>query len=356
MRVDSIFNLNNYIINNNNDDEIPMADDKNNSIFSSGNGKANGEIDVDFSQGNIGDCALLSSVYALSLTEDGAKAIKDSIKINKNKNGSITSYDVHFSGVDETYNVTQKELKEAKEYKSLDERIYSRGDDDMTVIELALEKCFKKSKNKVLRDLVDNYTTLNTEDKLNGVNPAAVSYLFMGKTVDTVIKHDDNLKKRFVPCSTYSIKDVNGKDICFEEGSEYRARGIKGDNIYINQPGDSTDIVIPVQSFLSGIYIPDIKEANDKSIELLNEFEKNSDDSMLVFATMGTEKIKNTDGKEIELFGPHAYCVSNVKDGIVTLINPHDTSKEIKIPQKNILSLEKYYFYGLEFDKEEVNQ
>lgn len=341
--------------------EIPRADSKDASIFNFENSNVNGEIDVDFSQGNIGDCALLSSVYSLSLSEEGSKAIKDAISVNVNSSGEVESYNIHFQGIDETYTVTQKELEKAKEYHGNyeTERVYSRGDDDMTIIELAIEKCFEKSKDKELRDLVDNYTKLNKEDKLNGVNPAAVTYLFTGEKSETVVKNDSDLRKKFIPCATYTIKDLKGNDVTFEEGNEYTAKGITEDKSYIyikNSDDANKDIVLPTEEFLSEIYIPNINEANKKSFELLNSFENDNDNSMLVFATVGMENVIDENGDTVELVGPHAYCVSAVKDGVVTLKNPHDTSKDINIPINNLLSLEMFNLYNLDFDTEEVNQ
>ena len=355
MMLDALNNFNfNGLIRNN---EIPRDNGEVDSIFKFNNSNANGEIDVDFSQGNIGDCALLSSVYSLSLSEEGFNAIKDAITINVNSAGEVESYDIYFEGVDETYNITQKELEKAKEYHGNyeTERVYSRGDDDMTVIELAIEKCFEKSKDKELRNLVDNYTNLNKDDKLNGVNPAAVTYLFTGEKSETVIKNDGTLKKTFIPCSTYNVKDADGKDVTFKEGNEYTAKGITEDKsyIYIKNPDDAdNDIVLPTEEFLSDIYLPNIDEANKKSLELLNNFENDNDNSMLVFATMGMENVIDENGDTIELVGPHAYCVAKVADGVVTLKNPHDTSKDINIPIDNLLSLEMFNLYNLDFDKE----
>ena len=348
------FDFNNFI----KSDEVPQDNGNVSSIFDYENSNANGEIDVDFSQGNIGDCALLSTVYSLSLSEEGFNAIKDAITINVNSSGEVESYDIHFKGTDETYNITQKELEKAKEYHGNyeTERVYSRGDDDMTVIELAIEKCFEKSKDKELRDLVDNYTNLNKDDKLNGVNPAAVTYLFTGEKSETVIKNDGTLKKTFIPCTTYNVKDAKGEDVTFKEGNEYTARGMTQDKslIYIKNPdGSNNDIILPTEVFLSDVYIPNIDEADKKSLELLNNFENDNDNSMMVFATMGMEKVKDENGDTVQLFGPHAYCVSKVADGIVTLVNPHDTSKEINIPTDNLLSLKMFNLYNIDFDKDD---
>ncbi len=358
MRVDS-FSCN-YRNNGNLADYTPRANNDG-SIFASSSGNANGKIDEPFSQGNIGDCALLSSVYSLSLTEDGAKAINDAIKIKKAPNGNTEGYEVYFTGIDKTYTVTPEELEKAKEFHgdNKTERVYSRGDDDMTILELAMEKCFNDSDDPTLRDLVDNYSSSNLEDKLNGVNPSSVSYLLTGKIADTVIKPNSELRKTFIPCATYSIYDRDGKELCLEEGGKYTAKGLSRDKsyIYFENPNDkNNDIIVPTNSFIQDIYIPNIEEASQKTYQLMEDFEENNDNSMLVFATMNPETVTDVDGNKLELIGPHAYGVSDIEDDVVTLVNPHDSSEPIKIPEENLLSLDRFYLYGLDFGEEEFNQ
>ncbi len=338
----------------NNQDETPKANGSFKLPFNVG--KANRKIDDDFAQGNIGDCALLSSVYSLSLTEEGSKAIKDAIKINKNWYFKVESYDVHFTGVDETYHITPEELKEAKEMGN-DNRVYSWGDDDMTLLELAMEKCFEESKDATLRGLVDNYTDDNLIDKLNGVNPAAVTYLLTGELSENIGKQYEKLSRSFVACSSYNMKDIEGNERYFEEGQEYTLKSATTQYVYMENQFDTDEkeIVFDTDEFTSDIFIRNNEEALSKSEELLDNFEKNNGNSMIVFATTDMETVKDVNGEEVELSGPHAYSVAAVEDDFVILINPHNTSKELKIPQKNLLFLESFQFFSLDFDKNKSN-
>lgn len=357
MRVESI-DFNNYRREPiKNQDEVP----KGSSIFpflSSNYGKANRKIDDHFYQGLVGDCALLSSVYSLSLTEKGSEAIKDSIKINKNLLGITKSYDVHFAGVDETYHITQEELEEAQNYDNND-RFYSCGDDDMTLLELAMEKCFNESKDEVLRDLVDNYTSDNAVDKLNGVNPAAVTYLLTGELSENITKYSDRLAENFVAYASYIIEDEEGNERYFEQGQQYTVNSATNQYVYMENPfdADEKEVVFDTNEFKKDVFWRNNEEAVLKAEELLDNFDKNNANSMLVFATNPNQTVKDIYGNDVQLTHStaHAFCVSDVENGIVTLINPSNTSKEIKIPQENLLSCEKFYFYNLNLVEESSN-
>ena len=101
---------------------------------------ANGKIDEAVFQGNSGDCWLISGILSLSYTPEGKNLIQDAISINPDG-----SYNVTFSGVDKTYKITKEELEAANKNSFLNgigfsDSEYSTGDDDMLLIELAMEK------------------------------------------------------------------------------------------------------------------------------------------------------------------------------------------------------------------------
>ena len=348
--INTIFGRGSNNIDNTNN--TPEKKSKTDSVFYEETAPVNGQIDETFFQGNVGDCALLSSLYALSLTDNGKQAISNSIKLNKNSSGQTNSYDVYFEGVDETYNITQKELDDAKRFNGdyKNERVYSHGDDDVTLLELAAEKCFEESDNSELRFLVDNYTTLNEQDKLQGVNPAAVTYLFTKEATENIIKGDIELKTRFVPCMDYSINDVNNNQVNFKEGGEYRARTKRGNELLIDDVINNVKLVIPYNEFYQKVYEKNNEEARIKSEKLLKDLEQNKGNKIVVFATSKNENVIDVNGNVIKLSGPHAYCISEVKDGVVTLINPGNTSEEIKIKQSRLLNLDKYFMYGLDLN------
>lgn len=89
--------------------------------------KINGRIE-DFEQGDTGDCWALAGIKSISNTKKGAEIIKN--MISQDKNGNVT---VRLPHVKEMYTFSPKEIKEA-------EGRLSTGDDDVRVLELALEK------------------------------------------------------------------------------------------------------------------------------------------------------------------------------------------------------------------------
>ncbi len=101
-----------------------------NAVADEGN-EVNGYIDNDVAQGIVSDCWLITPIENLSYTPIGAKLLHDALSVNEDGN-----IDVYFAGPNLTYTVTTEEIENAnKEYS-----IYSRGDDDMLVYELAVEK------------------------------------------------------------------------------------------------------------------------------------------------------------------------------------------------------------------------
>lgn len=109
-------------------------------IFYDKNKGVNGEIDEGFFQGQKGDCWLLSGVLSLSYTDDGKELIKNAI--SKDQSGD---YYVYFKGLNKLYKVTKEELADKnistiKNGLGLEKSTYSTGDDDMLLMELAVEK------------------------------------------------------------------------------------------------------------------------------------------------------------------------------------------------------------------------
>lgn len=327
--------------------------------------QANGLIDESFNQGRIGDCALLASLWSLSQLDEGAQAIYNALDIVKDETGNITGYDVTFAGTEETYHVSQEELTQAITNDGT--RLYSYGDDDVTVLELALEKAFAESEDEMLRYLVDNYTTREENcDYLKGVNPASVTYLLTGESADWLSVTPNGtpaLAGRYVPNVNLTTTDLNGNEVTFENGVYYKlSQGKKGETEYISAKNPSTGEAIKVEmsKFLNEIFYPSLEQDSKQAVELFNNYQPNSSQT-LVFATTTNGayqsnasqsgetlcvKVKGADGSDIELYAPHAYAVKEVKDGIVTLINPHNTGKPIQVQQESLLSLEKFYIYN----------
>ncbi len=346
-------NYNNYFNYINEDDTAQDATPIRRSKIAAGG--VNGEIDSIFGQGNLQDCALLSTVYGLSLTEDGSEAIKDSIKINKDDNGNITGYDVTFKGTGESYHITQEELNQAKTNEK-EARKYSYGDDDMTILELALEDCFEQSEDETLRLLVDNYTDLNAEDKLFGVNPASVTYALTGeKTSNYDIRPEDNLTKRFFANQDYTVKTKDGKEeFTFKANEYYNLLGYSPDKTSIKVYDIKNDktVSLDYNDFIKNAFKKDAVDDKASAKAKLESFDENS---VAVFAVKsGTNIVKGVNGEDIELSDEsHAYAVKNVQDGIVTLVNPWNSGEPLQIQMDSLLSLDGYYVYSLDFEKQD---
>lgn len=335
----------------------------------------NGEIDNDIQQNDLGDCALLSSVFAMAQSDKGAKNIKDSIKINKNENGEET-YDVTFSGIGETYTVSASEIKDAQ---SDDGRQYSTGDDDMALIELAVEKCFKESDDETINqiygsdDNTSEYSGDEQVDYLNGVNPNLVDYIFTGNIGERVSSSEATQKAALADIvksseSVYSnndlsVKDVNGNDIKISANTDYKVTSFNEDGtVDIKAPdkfifkGDTYTISIDelYNSDYNG-FKSAVEVSNSMVDDLFDNYEQDKDSNALVFAnmekeddgTVGNSTVTDVDGNKVELPQVHAYAVTDVEGDVVTLANPWDTSKELKFEKEELYKLDSFKLYGL---------
>lgn len=207
------------------------------------------------SQGQIGDCWLLSGVNALSYNEIGREILKNTLEYQDD------STIVHFKGAGD-YEITNKELENALNY--------STGDDDMVILELAIEKAYEDicdnkviyedsapipSKNSLLDDLKEADTTLH-----GGETKEAI-YLISGKTSNTTKNKDDfekylnefqNNKDLILNASicndskdtVIELKDISGNTIQF--GNPHAYAVIKSNNKYImlSNPWNSGNRII----------------------------------------------------------------------------------------------------------------
>lgn len=124
----------------------------------------NKKIEASF-QGDIEDCWLLSGLNSMSYSSKGAEIIKNAITVNNDN-----SYTVTFSGINEKVNITEDEMTNARS-----EKTYSFGDDDVLLVELAVEKIL----NKMVKGEVA------TPDKLySSLNDGGETTLAYGRSKD----------------------------------------------------------------------------------------------------------------------------------------------------------------------------
>lgn len=247
----------------------------------------NKEIE-DFAQGTGADCWLISGLKSLSFTEKGRQIISDSIKINDDG-----SYTVSFAGLENSqYTISEKELQRATKNEK-----YTTGDDDVLLMEIAFEKALKDVKNGKYE--VPDYVLSQVKyksDVLYGGQLHTFIYLMTGENSDIAYN-----------CYHADLQDD-------EEYQEQKAQDIQYGDLYNTE--------------LEEIY-DKIEEAPQDYVAVLSV--KNGENAL------GEISVTDVDGNEIVLAdGSHAISIKSVEDDVLTLVNPWDTSSEIKVEKDEI--------------------
>lgn len=251
------------------------------------------EIDInkeieDFSQGSGMDCWMISGLKSFSFSSKGQQIISDSIKINDDG-----SYTVSFSGLDNAqYTITEKELQRATQNEK-----YATGDDDVLLMEIAFEKALKDVKNGKYE--VPDYVFSQVKYKseiLSGGQLQTFIYLMTGD--DSEIAYN---------CYHPDMQDN-------EEYQEQKALDMQYGELYTTE--------------LEAIY-DKIEEAPQDYAAVLSV--KNGE------STIGQMSVTDIEGNEVILAdGSHAISIKSVDGDVLTLINPLDTSSEIKVEKDEI--------------------
>lgn len=249
----------------------------------------NGKID-DTKQGNIGDCWVLAAINALNATQKGKELIKESLQYDEN--GTY----VNFKGAGQVY-VSNKELIHFHKYSS--------GDDDMLILELAVEK---------IMDKIANDELMFSDDMPLGAQPTSKEIKESGWF------HTSIGDGGFEPFVMYLL---SGKESIRES------------------------------------YKPDFEEILDKFANNEKTFvdgEYLNKDFALGAGVEESKTVKDINGKKVKLNGPHAYSVKYVDENTVTVINPWDSSKEITISRDVFLeSFEQLYPVDLSDNAKDVD-
>lgn len=208
----------------------------------------NGKIDEKVEQGNTGDCWLVASLIAISKKSKGAALLQSMISWNK---------DTHIA----TAKIGGKEYQISEEEIVKSDHL-STGDDDMRVIEIAVDK--------YIRDLA--YEGNSEEVDITGGT--------LSKTIKILFGTSDNVETK----NQNSITDT------------------------------------------------DIKEFNNDNI--INTFDLGDSETSL--------KALNEKDEQISLLANHEYAIIGSDDAYVYFINPHESSKTLKMKIedfKNITNL-----------------
>ncbi len=172
----------------------PEATDESNGV--------NGEIDEKVEQGGTGDCWLLTGVLALNSTDIGKKIIKSSI--TSNADGSVT---VNFKGVGVSYTISLDEIKK-HDTDNIKSDAYSNGDNDMLVLELAVEKLKKDIEaGKVTITPAEKTWEGDREGSIEGGFAQQMLYFLTGRTSSTYLMNGSS-ENNIVPLSQNAIYEL----------------------------------------------------------------------------------------------------------------------------------------------------
>lgn len=115
-------------------------------------------------QGKLGDCYFLAQINALAGTDFGKKAIKNSIKDNKNG-----TYTVSLKGANKKYTISKQEILYAKSLTQDGSKVYAQGDDDVVLLEIAFEKYYTDIQGYASNQFIKNSETklIHVQNKKN---------------------------------------------------------------------------------------------------------------------------------------------------------------------------------------------
>jgi len=221
-------------------------------------------------QGNSGDCWLLAGVNALAKNKTGAKMIKELISVDQKGNATVK-----LKGTGEVYTFSPNEIKSARVR-------LSSGDDDVRIIEMAMEKhrakLIKQGASKSILEelgLKDVKSSIGSGTKENPLKSGYSSELF-----------EVLLGKKTERCKNSNFLQI-------AENKVAGAFGGKDPNYYLTQMQKNPQKYAATMSFRNGV------------------------GSLIVSG--------------------HEYSIASVDKETVSLVNPWDSSKILKMKRADFL-------------------
>lgn len=145
----------------------------------------NGEIDGQYVQGDTGDCWLLTALTSLSSSEAGKEIISNSITVNDDNTVTVT-----FRGIGVSYTITADEIARYDTDSNTSDK-YSNGDNDVLVMELAVEKLWKDiNRGKVTLDSNNEDITFTGNSIDEGGLPIQLIYYLTGSEAKEYYNED----------------------------------------------------------------------------------------------------------------------------------------------------------------------
>ena len=241
-------------------------------------------------QGGIGDCWLLSSINALSYSEEGSKILNDSIAETEN------GWSINFEGLGKDVEISAQELEDA-----LDSKEYSKNDADMVLFELAFEKAHDYGKV----GYGENKGAKGDESKHEKITGGRLNYFtkaFLGKKS----KHGQN-------CMAKNPSNITAVNAAIKP---FALMASAIDNVMGNSIKDAID---------------KISNAND-SIATVSFCQTFNNGDNIITDVDGNKHTATMGG------GSHAWYIKSVDKDTVTIINPWDASKEVTILKDELCS------------------
>lgn len=226
-------------------------------------------------QGARGDCWLLSALNSISYTQEGKKAIENAITKNEDD-----SYSVTFEGINQTYNITQEELKEARTSGE-----YSNGDNTVLLMELAVQKA--------LNYVINEYKVEEAFE--NGADSEVHAAIWL-----LLYKYN----------ATHETKEYNNL--------------LEGGNM------DTLTTLMGISNWNSELSDTEFK----KDGYLKEEFSKMDFKNTITQIAFSNESIKTSDQQEdFIITDEHAYTIKsyNAKDETITIVNPWNSAQTLTI-------------------------